>query len=469
MLSVSRHPALTARVASRGRYPAEPAGSASRVLTHTSGTSSVPLWQALRATTAAPSYFKGAEIEGIETPADDGTHAASSASSASSASAHTAAAPPPPPPAKSDTPGGPPAFDFDAAAANGMTGSHEVSGLLRGRPQPAKLEPPPAAPETVPPPDVGPVGLVGLTDGMGAIDADHPDLPNRSVATPAAKSIFQDGGLLANNPAALALHEARLLFPHAPIACLASFGTGLFPPSEARAPGSWSAIMQAIVRAATRTEEVRTRVLARLLTRSPSLTVASQSPASSAGASDARRPSSRPPSTILPLQPTGTIRVHLDEHTAPAPPPLFIFSHLLPPSAVATFRFRACASTRSPPPRSRSSRPSAAPMCRAERARRTAPPSPPCSPPDGDARGWARRRRPRDGSAHGQRHSSCALAMASPRDAREADCKRWGRASRGRWEGTARRARAGRPRATRVRTHFAHRLVFCTTPSGSGP
>ena len=46
--------------------------------------------------------------------------------------------------------------------------------------------------------------------------------------------IFQDGGLLANNPSAIALHEARLLFPQAPIACLASFGTGAFAPTRTR-------------------------------------------------------------------------------------------------------------------------------------------------------------------------------------------------------------------------------------------
>ena len=41
------------------------AGSASTVLARHCGTSSVPLWQALRATTAAPSYFAGLEIRGI--------------------------------------------------------------------------------------------------------------------------------------------------------------------------------------------------------------------------------------------------------------------------------------------------------------------------------------------------------------------------------------------------------------------
>ena len=46
--------------------------------------------------------------------------------------------------------------------------------------------------------------------------------------------VLADGGLLANNPAAVALREAQALYPGAPIAVLASFGTGAFAPSRTR-------------------------------------------------------------------------------------------------------------------------------------------------------------------------------------------------------------------------------------------
>jgi hypothetical protein len=40
---------------------------------------------------------------------------------------------------------------------------------------------------------------------------------------------FQDGAASANNPAALALAEARLIWPDAPIECLISLGSGAVP------------------------------------------------------------------------------------------------------------------------------------------------------------------------------------------------------------------------------------------------
>ena len=42
---------------------------------------------------------------------------------------------------------------------------------------------------------------------------------------------FQDGAATANNPAAIALQEALLLWPGLPIDCLVSLGSGALPPA----------------------------------------------------------------------------------------------------------------------------------------------------------------------------------------------------------------------------------------------
>ncbi|XP_068894278.1 calcium-independent phospholipase A2-gamma-like isoform X2 [Tenebrio molitor] len=73
--------------------------------------------------------------------------------------------------------------------------------------------------------------------------------------------LHQDGGILFNNPAAVAIHEARLLWPETPIQCVLSFGTGRTVPlpvdpnsKTAIMSSSWKKKFYAIIESATDTE-----------------------------------------------------------------------------------------------------------------------------------------------------------------------------------------------------------------------
>lgn len=63
---------------------------------------------------------------------------------------------------------------------------------------------------------------------------------------------LQDGALCANNPTAVALHEAAAVFPGRPITAVCSIGTGRFQESAAR--GGWAGLLQTLQERATDTE-----------------------------------------------------------------------------------------------------------------------------------------------------------------------------------------------------------------------
>jgi calcium-independent phospholipase A2-gamma len=84
-------------------------------------------------------------------------------------------------------------------------------------------------------------------------------------ATTAAPTVFKpvlmggelycDGGIVASNPSAVAIHEARTVFPDVPIEMVVSCGTGAFLEEKSEPRIGWDGIIGQIVNSATDGEQ----------------------------------------------------------------------------------------------------------------------------------------------------------------------------------------------------------------------
>jgi len=95
----------------------------------------------------------------------------------------------------------------------------------------------------------------------------YPGTCNASIitalrATSAAPSYFDDvvhqhgrhldGGCIANNPAGIAIHEARCLFPGQPLECVVSLATGAPPVNAVAGAGvGWQGVLSTVIHSAS--------------------------------------------------------------------------------------------------------------------------------------------------------------------------------------------------------------------------
>lgn len=65
-----------------------------------------------------------------------------------------------------------------------------------------------------------------------------------------------DGGIVASNPSAVAVHEARAIFPDVPVELIVSVGTGVFTEVKVPPRVGWDGVVAQILDSATDAEQV---------------------------------------------------------------------------------------------------------------------------------------------------------------------------------------------------------------------
>eukprot|EP01038_Epipyxis_sp_PR26KG_P004221 gene4221-5997_t len=68
--------------------------------------------------------------------------------------------------------------------------------------------------------------------------------------------IYADGALVANNPAAIALQEAKVLFPGVPLEVMVSLGTGVINTNQNTVSMGWDTLVNSLIASSTDTEDI---------------------------------------------------------------------------------------------------------------------------------------------------------------------------------------------------------------------